>query len=325
MSGSVFEYDLDPAFTEAQRGLYPLLVVLHGWVSYLAVESADPMERQRQVLQGLPVPGVAYEDFFRVPMLLTGQPLDEIGAVYEALVRNSREIDNGMEEFQVGCANAFRNWTGSAQEACAKYGGALMDYVNDERDAAERLAAVLLAYGGIVKSARDDWLRLADQFVDALRQKVEDDRASNQKILFTAIGALAGAALAIVTAPVGGIGGTFVAAVGGAIADVGAEAAKESLEGEEFADIAHRYLAACREFEDRLTRAIKTEVADKLSDLNQVRPAPPSSPLDVGTFDHNPKGYLEPEHTTPGVERWLDEKEERAREAGPSTISARLG
>lgn len=325
MTDSVSDYNLDPTFTEALRGGFPLLAVMATWVHFLAVESSDPFERNRQAWQGLPVQGVAYEDFFRVPMLLSGQPLDEVGAVYEALVRNSREIDDGMENFQSGCTNTFRNWTGAAQKACADYGGALMDYVNDERDRGTRLAATVLAYGSIIKAAREDWLKIANQFIDALRQKVEEDRASDQKVLITALGALAGVALAVVAAPASMVAGTFVAAAGAAIADVGAEAMKESLGGELFADIAHNYLAVCRELEERLTSAMTTEVADKLAHLNEVRPAPPPAPLDMGEFDRNPKGQLAPEHPTPGVEQWLDKKEKQAQQAEPSNISARLG
>ncbi|HEX8864041.1 MAG TPA: hypothetical protein VF821_00155 [Lentzea sp.] len=326
------DYDLDPTFTEADSGLIPKLVVLDVWIAMLlSGKVGDPNNPMMDwPLDGGPMQGVSHQDFYRVPSLLSGQSLDDIGAIYEALIRNGRGLDDGMEGFQSACDNTFRNWTGEAQAACARYGGDVMSYINDERDVITGLAGAVLAHGAIIKSAREDWLKLVDQFLDALGKKMEDDEASGLKVLWTAVGAVVGAALTIATAGIGAAAGTvtagmFIGATANVIATVGAEMAKEAIGGETFREIGESFLRLSREMEQRLTSAFDSEVAEKLRQLTEERVAPPPSPLDLGKFDQNPKKQFAPEHSTPAVDRWLKKKEERANHQPPSNLSARLG
>ncbi|SDX05886.1 hypothetical protein SAMN05421504_102174 [Amycolatopsis xylanica] len=324
---------LDKSFLEA-GGLVPFLVPLAGWVDFLTNKhDSFSMEGQSQMMQGLPMTDVHFDDFFHTAQLLSGQPLDELGQVYETLVKNARGLDDGMEDFQSACVNIFRNWRGDAQAACAAYGGKIMDFVNDEREAAATLASCLLSYASIIKAARADWLKLAQNFVAALGQKQENDEASGWKVVLTVVGSLVGAAFGVVTAGVGLAASeaavataiSYGSAVTAAVADGVTEAAKESLDGEKYQDIAYKYLRACRELEERLVNGINDEVLPKLQQLGESRPTPPSSPVDVGRFDEDPGKVLVPEHTTDDVDKWLAKKKKEAGSRPPSNISSALG
>ncbi|MFD8494127.1 hypothetical protein [Amycolatopsis sp. NPDC059657] len=325
--------ELDVSFREA-GGLVPFLVTMAGWVGFLTVKDETPsLGGTGQMMEGLPMTDVKFDDFFRTAQVLSGQPLDELGEVYETLVKNARGLDDGMENFQSACNNIFRNWRGDAQAACAAYGGKIMDFVNDEREAASTLASCLLSYAGIIKAARADWLKLAQNFVAALNQKQENDEASGWKVLLTVVGSLVGAAFSVVTAGVSLAASeaaiataiSFGSAVTAAVADGVTEAAKESLDGEKYQDIAYKYLRACREIESRLVNGINDEVVPKLQQLGESRPTPPSTPVDVGRFDDDPGKVLVPEHTPDNIDKWLAKKKKEADSRPPSNISSALG
>ncbi|PRY41299.1 hypothetical protein [Umezawaea tangerina] len=315
--------ELDPVFTQGMRGMMPFIVEYLNWAAFMTGKQVG--FGLPQTGEDLPLSGRSADDFMRVPRMLSGQSLDDVAAVYEALVRNTRDIDDGVEAFQTACGNIFRNWEGRAQEACAMYGARLMDYVNDERDVTTRLAAAVLAYGAIIKSAREDWVKLANQFLDALAQKLEEDSASGWKVVITALGVIATAALSTTGGGLA-IAMTFAGAVYNVVVAAGTEALKESLDGETFGQIGHKFLNACDELEDRVKSALRTEVEDKLAKLNLERPSPPALPVDVGSFDRDPGAELVPEHRTPGVDGWLERKAEEGGQADrASAITNRLG
>ncbi|WIX88014.1 hypothetical protein [Amycolatopsis sp. DG1A-15b] len=97
--------------------------------------------------------------------------LDELAAVYDALVADYRDLDDGVETFRSAMTAVFEGWTGSAKLACSTYGGQLVDFVNGERDIARDLAAALLAHATILHTARQNWVKLADGLVEAVRKK----------------------------------------------------------------------------------------------------------------------------------------------------------
>jgi hypothetical protein len=260
------------------------------------------------------------DDYYAPAAQLSGQSLDELAAVYDALVADYRDLDDGVEEFQSAMTAVFEGWTGSAKLACSTYGGRLVDFVNGERDVARDLAAALLAYATIMHTARQNWLKLADGLVEAVRKKQEDDSNKLLQIAITALAAVFTAALGVVTA------GTGEAALVGLleyVADVSAEAGKQALGGDTYEEIADSYFKACRELQDQVDETIRTEVLDRITPYAEHRPTPPPPPLDLPRFEAHP-GVLVPPNPPPGVGRWVDKRETKSQQPGGSNISARL-
>lgn len=291
------------------------------WVGFLTVRHPwGSLEATQQTFHGLPMTGVGRDDFYAVPAALCHQDLDLMGRVYETVAANRLALDDGMERFQDGCTTMFRNWRGEAQAACAKYGGAIMDFVNEQRDATADLAAAVLGCAGAVRKAREDWVALAEAFVGALNQKAEKDHASGWKVAITGLGAAAGVALGVVS---GGTA-TFATALAAVLVDMGAEAAKESLDAEKYQDIAQNYLRASRRILEQVDAA-NADVERKLRAITSRNLTPPPQPLDIGAFDRDPGGQLTPEHRTDNVDRWLDKKAKQTQTEQPrSHIAARL-
>ncbi|CAL9426808.1 hypothetical protein SUDANB95_01956 [Actinosynnema sp. ALI-1.44] len=313
------DHEFDATFNTGDNWL--TLAMFDLWVGFLTSKLPwGSAQAVQQDLHGLPMSGVGRDDFYAVPAALCHQDLDLVGRVYETVAANRLALDDGMEKFQDGCTTMFRNWRGDAQAACATYGGAIMDFVNEQRDATADLAASVLGYAGAVKKAREDWLAMADAFVGALNQKLDKDQASGWKVIITGLGAAAGIALGVVS---GGTA-TFATALAAVLVDMGAEAAKESLDAEKYQDIAQNYLRASRQVLDQLDAA-NADVERKLRGISSRNLTPPPQPLDIGAFDRNPGGQLTPEHRTDNVDRWLDKKTKQAQAGQPrSPIASRL-
>ncbi|MEU7526718.1 hypothetical protein AB0A74_13370 [Saccharothrix sp. NPDC042600] len=313
------DHEFDATFNSGDNWL--TLAMFDLWVGFLTSKLPwGTLEATQQTFHGLPMSGVGRDDFYAVPAALCHQDLDMMGRVYETVAANRLALDDGMEKFQDGCNTMFRNWRGEAQGACATYGGAIMDFVNEQRDATADLAASVLGCAGAVKKAREDWLALADAFVGALNQKAAQDRASGWKVVITSLATITAAAVTVVSSGMTAFAGALAAVA----TDIAAEAAKESLDAEKYQDIAQNYLRASRQVLDQLDAA-NIDVERKLRGISSRDLTPPPQPLDIGAFDRNPGGQLTPEHRTDNVDRWLDKKTKQAQTEQPrSPIASRL-
>ncbi|MFF1614783.1 hypothetical protein ACFVYA_44080 [Amycolatopsis sp. NPDC058278] len=195
-----------------------------------------------------------------------------------------------------------------------------MDFVNGERDIARDLAAALLAHATILHTARQNWVKLADGLVEAVRKKQEDDSNKLLQIVVTALGAVFTAALGVVTADTGE---ALVIGLLEYVADVATEAGKQAIGGGSYEEIADSYFDACRKLQDQVDETIQTEVLDRITPYAEHRPTPPPPPLDLPRFEAHP-GVLVPPNPPPGVGRWVDKREAKSGQPGGSNISARL-
>jgi len=300
--------ELDPAILDHHHLL--LEVVLPAWRLKLSEElfGAEPF---------------SLDDCYRTGLDLSGQSLPELGEVYETLLKNYFEIDDHVEQFHAAMTAIFSGWTGSAQLACSSYGGAVTDYVNGERDVLKVVAACLLSYGAIIHSARHDWVGLVDKYASACGQYEESEENKGLQVLFTALGTLFAAALGVVTADPAAVGDALAIGIAAIAGDAGAEAAKQTLGGDSLFEITQSYLNAAKELGQRVEDAIQSQVLDPLRQIADQRPVPPPPPLDARTFDQHPRSLVPP-HVPAGVGRWIDTREAKTGQGGPSNISTRL-
>lgn len=300
--------ELDPAILEHHPNLLGL--VLPAWSMKVTEE-----------LLGYEV--FKLEEYYRTGLDLSGQSIPELGTVYETLLKSHYEIDDHMEQFQAAMTAIFAGWTGSAQLACSTYGGAVLDFVNGERDVLKTVAACLLSYGAIIDAARRDWVGLVDKYVSACAQHEEDEENKQLQVLFTALGTIFAAAVGVITAQPEAVGEAITVGIAAIVGDTGAEIAKQSLGGSSLTEITQSYMNASKELGLRVEGAIDSQVLDPLRQIAGHRPVPPSPPLDATTFDQHPR-TLVPPHVPAGVGRWIDHREAKAGQGTPSHFGDRL-
>ncbi|WP_410673214.1 hypothetical protein [Amycolatopsis sp. cmx-4-68] len=252
-------------------------------------------------------------EYFAPAERLSGQSLSDLSAVFSALTANYHHLGEGVEQFQSAMTAVLEGWTGSAKLACSTYGGRLADFVESEREIARDLAAVILAYAAILHNARENWLRLAEGLVEAVKKKVSDDENAFWQVVITMVGAVFAAGGASTAKE-------LVAAIKEVLGETATETVKQLIGGDSYEEIADSYFEACRKLQHQVEEEIHLEVQSRLTPLTEERPVPPLPPLDTTTFETHPR-VLVPPHLPPGVDRWLDRREAKA---GPSNIGSRL-
>ncbi|GAA2994820.1 hypothetical protein [Actinokineospora diospyrosa] len=161
------------------------------------------------------IAGCYPEQFFDPALALSGQLFDEdsdISKVYAALIDASWRSDDWNGKLNGGFEDLRQEWSGSAAAHAGEFLGAIEDFATDFTQVTRELAALAIAYAGVVKAARTNLNEAMGTLVDAFHAKFYAHESLWDTVVVKALSAIAAAALTYVS------GGAAAAAWGAGLA-----------------------------------------------------------------------------------------------------------
>lgn len=273
----------DPGYETDDDGTYP-----GPFSSGPAPHPADPdvwKEANDNRPHNLPMPGLTIDSFFDAANMLTGSDLAGIDKVWDVLRTDHNRFMQevmaaggdgdgpGPNYFFAVIEHILVNWSGEAQKAASLYSAALKDTFESQIRMTGWLADSVMAYTGIIVTARRQMLDLMRAFRETMRNKektsAQDDRGFTIGVVGNVLSALVAAGAAIITeVGTGGLGtaltAQFLTLAIGLSSQALSQAKPQSstntdgaaVAGDDYADIAVSYLHHAGEIVDEARAAL---------------------------------------------------------------------
>jgi hypothetical protein len=163
------------------------------------------------------IQGCFAEQFFDPALALSGQQFgdgSDLSKAYEALDDAFWKNNDWNGKLKGGFEDLRQHWQSESAGHAGEFLGAIEDFMADFVEVAKQLAAISIAYAGIVVAARRNLNEAMGRLVDAFHTKFYARENPWHKVLIAALSAASAAALTYVT------GGTAAAAWGAGLATV---------------------------------------------------------------------------------------------------------